>query len=602
MNNNIKDIQKIKEAILNKSFLAFAFLGIPTLGTSLLRMYNSGWTNLYLFQIFFVVLLWVFFLFREKISFDVKVFLLSSLGMVAGLMGAYNWGLLGGWLVLITLPPVVFSLFYGKKYGIYTILIAGAVLMINAFAFHNDATMLRHVTDEKISFLWINTIVTYMFLTAPLVILVGETGRLLENHINMLKDKSEELERSREYLLSTIDFLPVAIGIAAPDGRMIKLNKRFVDLFGYGIYDIPTLDEWYKKAFPDEDYRDEAKEVLDKCVSVARQHHINVPPRILRITGAKMDELHVEISVKMIKEQLVFAFRDLTARIEYEKSIEQKKEELKRQNKAYKELNRELEESNSKMSEINASLKKAKKKAEESDKFKTYFLKNISHEIRTPLNGIMGFSEMLRQKNISIEDRELYADFVISSGKQFLSIIDKVISLADLEAGNEEINKREVNLKAILKEMYDNFEHEAKFKNISLVVDEPGSDIPEIVILDGQKVKIVFSNLIENAIKFTNEGEVRFGCSVVKDKKISFYVKDTGIGIPVKNQKIIFDRFMQGGPDIMKNYGGAGLGLAIISSVLKLLGGTTKVASKVGEGSTFTFSLPLEVPAAVPVK
>jgi len=520
--------------------------------------------------------------------------------MIAGLMGAYTWGLIGGWLVLITIPPVIFSLFYSKKTGLLTVLGAGIMLAFISLFIHSDTLFISEMSNKQATFFWINTIITYMFLTSPLVILVGETGNMLESHIKKLRFKSDELLRSQEYLSSTIDFLPVAIGIASFEGKILKLNKRFVELFGYNTENIPTLNEWYNKAFSD-DYRNEAVRQWEKSIDVAMQHNINVPPRIFRITGTGMNTLVVEVSFKMVKKQLIFAFRDITANVEYEKNLEQKKEELKLQNEAYKKLNLELEESNVQMSVINKSLKIEKKKAEQSDKFKTYFLKNISHEIRTPLNGIMGFSEMLRQKNISAEERELYADFVINSGRQFLSIIDKIVTLADLEAGNEDISKSDTDISGLMKELYNNFEQEAEFKCLSLKYDKPATGTLKNMNTDRDKIKLVLENLIENAIKFTNEGEVRFGYEIINKKNISFYVKDTGIGIPVKNQKIIFDRFMQGGPDIMKKYGGAGLGLAIISSVINLLGGSIKVSSRVGEGSTFTFLLPLEVPTGVVV-
>ena len=591
------DIQTIKEKILNKSLLAFAFLSIPTLGTSLFRIYNSGWTNLFLFHISFVLLLWGLFLLRKKLSLDFKVCFLSFTGLLAGLLGAHAWGLIGGWLVLLTLPPVVFSLFYGKKFGLITIFTAGMVLSFIAF-FDIDGSIVLKIdnVNGRATFFWVNTIVTYLFLTSPIVILIGETSNFLESYITKLKEKSEELERSKEYLSGTFDFLPVAIAIASGKGKMIKLNKKFKDMFGYDLDSIPTLDHWFNKAFPDDETGQKSKEQWRSCTKLALQHKTDLSPEIFVVTTANSDVLHVEVSFKLIKDNLVFAFKDFTARIEYEQDLRLKKEELKEQNHAFQILNKELEANNLKMNEINEKLIKAKRKAEESDRLKTYFLKNISHEIRTPLNGIMGFSEMLLQDNLSVSERELYSEFVNKSGQQFLTVLDNVVCLSELESGNHEVISTEINLPLLMREIEKTFSQKAMEKNINFRFEYPREENTMVIISDKKKINRVFSCLIENAIKFTDKGEVSFGYSVENDKEISFFVRDTGIGIPVNAKKNIFGRFMHGTPEIVKKYGGAGLGLAITKSVLELLGGSIKVDSKVDEGSIFTFRLPLTVP------
>ncbi len=591
--DNKADIQTIKEKILDKSFFAFAFLSIPTLGTSLFRIYTSGWTPLFIFHISFVLILWVLYFLRKSLSLGTKVFSLSFTGLIAGLLGAFTWGLVGGWLVLLTIPPVIFSMFYGKRFGLVSIFSAGAILLLIAF-WDIDRSVALRVNDinEQTTFFWINTIITYLFLTSPLVILVGETSIFLESYIKKLKEKSEELERSKEYLSSTIDFLPVAIGIASLDGEMLKLNRRFLDMFGYDINTISTIDEWYNKAFPDEIYKLEAKDKWENCMTLALQHNIDVPPRIFIVTTANFEELHVEVLFKMIKEQLVFTIKDLTSRVEYEKSLKQNKEELDSQNLEYQKLNKELEESNEKMLEINVHLKKAKGKAEESDRFKTNFLKNISHEIRTPLNGILGFSEMLRQDNLLQQDRVFYTDFIIENGHKFLSVLESVIALADMEAGDDDVVYADINLPLLMRGLENRYKSKAEEKNIKLYFQIPSNNTIEVFVSDSRKLEMVFSGLIENAIKFTDKGEVIFGYFTEGEKDVSFFVKDTGIGISAKEQKNIFGPFMQADPDIMKKFGGVGLGLAITSSVLNLLGSSIKVKSKQGEGSTFTFKLP----------
>jgi len=250
----------------------------------------------------------------------------------------------------------------------------------------------------------------------------------------------------------------------------------------------------------------------------------------------------------------------------------------------------ELEQSNKEVMEINKKLLRAKRKAEESDRLKTHFLENISHEIRTPLNGILGFSEILRQDDLSVTDRNMYSDFVFNNGRKFLSILDNVIYLAELAAGNEDVKHEKINLNSMMRELEKTFRADADKKDLAFSVKMPDENIVEDIVSDSRMIKKVISELLSNAIKFTDKGRVTFGY-YFKNAEIFFFVEDTGIGIPVKKKKLIFERFMQGDPQISKRYGGAGMGLAITKLIAGMLNGKVTIDSKVGKGSTFTFSL-----------
>ena len=240
----------------------------------------------------------------------------------------------------------------------------------------------------------------------------------------------------------------------------------------------------------------------------------------------------------------------------------------------------------------NKDLIRAIKKAEESDKLKSAFLANMSHEIRTPLNGILGFAELLRYAENKI-DVEEYIDVINRSGNQLLNIINDIIDISKIEAGQLTINLRETNLVQLLDNVANIYQKILKRKNsqVKLEVSKPDQDLR--IITDEKRVHQVLSNLIDNAIKFTRKGNIKISLSVTDDKKTLFEVKDSGIGIEKAKQKMIFERFRQLDETSTREFGGTGLGLSICRSIIEKLGGRIWVESEFGRGSSFFFDLPL---------
>ncbi|MCF8229751.1 MAG: PAS domain S-box protein [Bacteroidales bacterium] len=240
----------------------------------------------------------------------------------------------------------------------------------------------------------------------------------------------------------------------------------------------------------------------------------------------------------------------------------------------------------------NKDLIRAIKKAEESDKLKSAFLANMSHEIRTPLNGILGFAELLRYAENKI-DVEEYIDVINRSGNQLLNIINDIIDISKIEAGQLTINLRETNLVHLLDNVANIYQKILKRKNsqVKLEVSKPDQDLR--IITDEKRVHQVLSNLIDNAIKFTRKGNIKISLSVTDDKKTLFEVKDSGIGIEKAKQKMIFERFRQLDETSTREFGGTGLGLSICRSIIEKLGGRIWVESEFGRGSSFFFDLPL---------
>jgi signal transduction histidine kinase len=233
----------------------------------------------------------------------------------------------------------------------------------------------------------------------------------------------------------------------------------------------------------------------------------------------------------------------------------------------------------------------AKEHAEESDRLKTAFLQNMSHEIRTPMNAIMGFSELLYESADDKPTLKMYTDIISQRSNDLLEIINDILDIAKIEAGQLPINIEEFNLKVLFDDLFLLFtEHQKRMgkQNIELLLNT----YPDVVILtDKGKLKQIFINLISNAFKFTETGRIEGGCRIDHNNKLQFFVSDTGIGIPAEKQKIVFDRFEKLHQSVKLNVGGTGLGLSIVKGLVGLLGGEIILHSEQGRGTTFSFSL-----------
>lgn len=233
----------------------------------------------------------------------------------------------------------------------------------------------------------------------------------------------------------------------------------------------------------------------------------------------------------------------------------------------------------------------AKEKAEENDRLKSAFLANMSHEIRTPMNGILGFADLLKKRNLTTEQKEQYIKVIEKSGERMLNLINDLIDISKIESNQIELDIRDTDINQLLDNLNDFFVMESEVKDIKLIVKKPENSEHLLVETDKDKLYAVLSNLVKNALKYTDKGSVEVGC-LLKSGCFEFYVKDTGIGIPKEKINTIFDRFVQANNNISKVYEGAGLGLSIAKGYVELLKGKIWTESEVNKGSVFYFTLP----------
>ncbi len=242
-------------------------------------------------------------------------------------------------------------------------------------------------------------------------------------------------------------------------------------------------------------------------------------------------------------------------------------------------------------------LKEARKKAEESDRLKSAFLANMSHEIRTPMNGILGFAGLLKKKDITPEQYATYVRIIEKSGERMLNIINDLIDISKIEAGQMDVSLSTFDINEPIKYLYTFFKPETDKKGLSLAVETAKSDGELILESDKEKVYAILTNLIKNAIKYSHDGSITIGYKLTNQTDgttVKFFVKDNGIGIPANRLEAIFDRFVQADITDKKAFEGAGLGLSISKAYVEMLGGKIWAESKQGTGSTFFFTLPVK--------
>ncbi|MCW3787479.1 hybrid sensor histidine kinase/response regulator [Plebeiibacterium sediminum] len=261
------------------------------------------------------------------------------------------------------------------------------------------------------------------------------------------------------------------------------------------------------------------------------------------------------------------------------------------------EINKGLEE---KVKEKTKEYLIAKEKAEESDRLKTAFLNNMSHEIRTPLNGIVGFASLLVCNSDDKEKLKQFSNIILSRSQDLLNIINDILDISKIEAGQFVVQNEACVLETELNKLYEFYSEYKRHVNktgINLIfkLDFDKEDFKEFIYLDIKRLHQVLNNLLVNAFKFTEKGDIILTVKIKEDNHILFSIADTGIGIAKDKQEVIFKRFVQASNDIAIKFGGSGLGLSIVKAILNAMGCTIRVDSMPGIGSVFYFTYPYNV-------
>jgi PAS domain S-box-containing protein len=366
-------------------------------------------------------------------------------------------------------------------------------------------------------------------------------------HRLLLKNAKENKKRYQELA----DMLPQSIFETDNMGNYTYVNKAWFNVFGYSMTELKrgiTLKATLKN--------DSGTDVLQND----RLEDAN-------FTAIRKDGSQFEVSVysdHIIKEGEITGKRGIII-------------DISDKNKYIRELQHETD------------------KAQTSDQLKSSFLANMSHEIRTPMNSILGFSNLLASEEVPDDQKREFVQFIQSSGELLLNLVDDIIDIAKIEAGELKITKKECNLNVLFNELFKTFNETKKKLNKSSIELKLSLDEENPVLLfktDPFRLRQILTNLIGNALKFTDKGSIQIGYKVILQEKLEFFVKDTGVGLSREELDIIFERFKRTNFSEEKNIKGTGLGLTISKNLVGLLGGEMWVDSTPGKGTTFYFTLP----------
>jgi CheY-like chemotaxis protein/CHASE3 domain sensor protein len=313
--------------------------------------------------------------------------------------------------------------------------------------------------------------------------------------------------------------------------------------------------------------------------------------RLLEETQRKSEELQVQgEELRVSNEELEEQSRALK---ESQARLEQQQVELEQTNSQLEEQAQQLENQRDDLTKANAAVQLKARELEQASQYKSDFLANMSHELRTPLNSSLILAKLLAdnpEDNLSREQVK-YAQTIQSSGNDLLNLINDILDLSKIEAGHVEIRPEPVPIERVVRNLRQLFEPVALDRKLQFVVDiAPGC--PAEVTTDTQRLEQVLKNLLSNAFKFTERGQVSLAIRRANDGQVAFAVTDTGIGISEQQQQSVFEAFHQADGTISRKYGGTGLGLSISRELVRLLGGSILLRSSVGEGSTFTILIP----------
>jgi PAS domain S-box-containing protein len=364
----------------------------------------------------------------------------------------------------------------------------------------------------------------------------------------------EALKESEERFRTLFENSTIGIYRTTPEGQILLANPTLLKLLGYSSFEELAVRNLEEEGFEP---------------SYERTHFMDVMNREGGVKGLESAWTRTNGTTLFVCES-ARAIKDKEGKIIY---YDGTVEDITLRKKAEQELI------------------KAKQQAEESNQLKSAFLANMSHEIRTPMNGILGFADLLEEKVFTVKERHEYIKIIKKSGVRMLNIINDIIDISKVESGQMEISISETNVNKQIEYIYTFFKPEVERKGMQLFFLN-GLPADEAVIeSDREKIYAILTNLVKNAIKYSDTGTIEFGYNL-KNKYLEFFIKDTGIGIPHDKKDVIFDRFVQADITDTRAFQGAGLGLAISKAYVKMLGGNIWVESEEGKGSIFYFTIP----------
>jgi CheY-like chemotaxis protein len=382
-------------------------------------------------------------------------------------------------------------------------------------------------------------------------------------------------------------YLTIGSALGRDKPRNLMIASASADDVAQGVVELGFLH-----AVPDDvvEFLEEASSAIGTALRSA--HFRAELHQLLEETKRQSEELQVQSEeLRVSNEELEEQGRALK---ESQARLEQQQVELEQTNAQLEEQAQQLETQRDDLARTGAAVELKARELEQASQYKSDFLANMSHELRTPLNSLLILSKLLGDNpvgNLS-DDQVQYARTIQSSGNDLLTLINDILDLSKIEAGQVEVRPETLSLERLSGDLHQLFQPIADERRLAFEIAAP-IDCPATIDVDRQRLEQILKNLLSNALKFTETGKVSLSIQCMDGARVAFAVTDTGIGIAEDQQREIFEAFRQADGTISRKYGGTGLGLSISRELARLLGGTITLASKPGEGSQFTLIVPL---------